>query len=238
MKLHAIHHLYQQRLAQSTRPFKARGANVDRCTYCMVVRRLCICEEKVTHVTNAAFLLVMYDDEVLKPSNTGRLIADTVQDTFAYIWSRTEPSKEMLDLVNDPKWQPFVVFPAQYAEPERVAREPLTEEGKRPLFILIDGTWQEAKKIFRKSPWLDNFPVLSIKAEALSRYGVREANGESQLATAEVAAKVLALNGDTIASQSLDAWFDVFREHYLTGKKQRQLPIPGALDKYREVVKK
>ncbi|KKD58218.1 cytoplasmic protein [Grimontia sp. AD028] len=238
MKLHAVHHLYQQRLAQSTRPFKARGANVERCPQCMVVSRLCICEEKVSYPTNAAFLLVMYDDEVLKPSNTGRLIADTVEDTFAYIWSRTEPNKEMLDLVNDPKWQPYIVFPAQYAQPERVHAEPVISEGKRPLFIMIDGTWQEAKKIFRKSPWMARFPVLSIKAEALSRYGVREASGESQLATAEVAAKVLALNGDRLAGESLDAWFDVFREHYLTGKKQRQLPVPGALDKYREVVQR
>ncbi|CZF86123.1 tRNA-uridine aminocarboxypropyltransferase [Grimontia marina] len=238
MKLHALHHLYQQRLSRSTRPFKARGANVDRCTHCMVVRRLCICEEKVTHRTHAAFLLVMYDDEVLKPSNTGRLIADSVEETYAFIWSRTEPNKEMLALVNDPKWQPYIVFPAQYAELERVRTEPVSEKGKRPLFILIDGTWQEAKKIFRKSPWMHNFPVLSIQAESLSRYGVREASGESQLATAEVAAKVLALNGDKLAAESLDAWFDVFREHYLTGKKQRQLPVPGALDTYREVVKR
>lgn len=144
----------------------------------------------------------------------------------------------MLALVQDPKWQPFVVFPAQYAEKERVVSSVNVVEGKRPLFIMIDGTWQEAKKIFRKSPWMADVPVLSIKTSEGSRYGVREAAGESQLATAEVAAKVLSLAGDNHASQCLDALFDVFREHYITGKKQKTLPIPGALAHYREIVKR
>ncbi|MEZ8145846.1 DTW domain-containing protein [Enterovibrio norvegicus] len=236
MKLHAIHRLYDERLAQSTKPFRARGASVERCRHCMVNAHLCICAHNVRRASHAGFLLVMYDDEVLKPSNTGRLIADAVEDTYAYIWSRTSPNEEMLALIKDPMWQPFVIFPEQYSTPERVVNIPVVSQGKRPLFILIDGTWSEAKKIFRKSPWMDSLPVLSIKADDASRYKMREACGEGQLATAEVAAKVLALAGDLKAADCLDAWFDVFKEHYLTGKKQRQLPIPGALDRYKDVV--
>lgn len=232
MALHAVHRLYQQRLAQSTRPFRARGASVERCPQCMVVTHLCICHARNTLPTQAGFLLVMYDDEVLKPSNTGRLIADVVKDTYAYIWSRTEPNEEMLALLNDPQWFPIVTFPAQYAAPERVVSSPSVPEGKRPLFVMIDGTWSEAKKIFRKSPWLNAFPVLGFTIEQQSRYQVREASGENQLATAEVAAKVLSLNNETGAGMQLDAWFDVFREHYITGKKQRKLPEDGALSRY------
>ncbi|MFD2176564.1 tRNA-uridine aminocarboxypropyltransferase [Veronia pacifica] len=235
MQIHAIHKLYQYRLSKATKPFRARGANVDRCKFCLIARHLCICDEKVTLDTNAAFMLVMYDDEVLKPSNTGRLIADTVKDTSGFIWSRTEPDPKMLEILNHPDWQPYVVFPSQYAEPERVVSAPKTEQGKRPLFILIDGTWQEAKKIFRKSQWLAHFPVLSIQSSDVSRYKVRTANGENQLATAEVAARVLDLNGESKASTCLDAWFDVFREHYLAGKRQKPLPVQGALSSFRRL---
>ncbi len=233
MKYHAIHRLYDERLTQSTRPFLARGANVDRCKFCMLVRRLCICAERVASKTQAAFLLVMYDDEVLKPSNTGRLIADKVEDTYAYIWSRTAPNPKMLALIAEEQWQPFVVFPAQYAEPERVISQPIMTKGKRPLFILIDGTWQEAKKIFRKSPWLANFPVLSISPTSFSQYQVREAKGKDQLATAEVAAIVLALAQEHDAAEGLTLWFDVFREHYLIGKRQKQLPENNAMRRYK-----
>ena len=45
--------------------------------------------------------------------------------------------------------------------------------GRRPLFILLDGTWADARKAFRKSPFLDRFPVLSLAPERLSRYRLR-----------------------------------------------------------------
>ncbi len=62
----------------------------------MLRTHLCICKHRPLATSNAAFLLVMFDDEILKPSNTYRLIADIFEDTFAYIWSRTEPNSEML----------------------------------------------------------------------------------------------------------------------------------------------
>ncbi|MBO2029052.1 DTW domain-containing protein [Klebsiella pneumoniae] len=64
-------------------------------------------------------LLVMFDTEPMKPSNTGRLIADILPDTEAFQWSRTEPPQALLDLVAHPDYQPMVVFPASYAGPDR-----------------------------------------------------------------------------------------------------------------------
>ncbi|WP_064604635.1 tRNA-uridine aminocarboxypropyltransferase [Photobacterium sp. J15] len=229
MRIHAVHNLYEERLARSTRPFRARGCKVERCSYCMLREHLCICSEKPVIKSDAAFLLVMYDDEILKPSNTGRLIADLFEDTFAYIWSRTEPNQEMLDLLNDPQWQPYVVFPAEYAEPERVAEKVEINTGKRPLFIMLDGSWAEAKKMFRKSPYLNQFPVLSINPEKPSRYKVREASKENQLGTAEVAARIIDLYGEQRNADVLDLWFDVFRENYIAGKMNRMLPEESAI---------
>lgn len=89
----------------------------------------------------AGMCLVMHDIEALKPTNTGWLIADTVADTFAFGWSRTEVDPRLLELLADPQWQPYLVFPGEYVAAERVVNEvaPLVE-GKRPLFILLDAT--------------------------------------------------------------------------------------------------
>ncbi|MHA6605479.1 tRNA-uridine aminocarboxypropyltransferase [Photobacterium damselae] len=229
MRIHAVHTLYEERLARSTRPFRARGCKVERCRQCMLRPHLCICEHRPTVNSNAAFLLVMYDTEVLKPSNTGRLIADLFEDTFAYIWSRTEENTEMMALLNDPQWQPYVVFPAEYAEPERVAEKVELAQGKRPLFIMLDGSWAEAKKMFRKSPYLAQFPVLSIDPEQPSRYKVREASKDNQLGTAEVAAKIIEQFGEIRNAEVLDLWFDVFRDHYIAGKMNRELADDTAM---------
>lgn len=228
MRIHAIHTLYDHRLSQSTRPFLARGGNISRCMHCMLLPYLCICSIKQTVTSQSAFLLLMYDDEILKPSNTGRLIADLIPDTHAYIWSRTEPNADMLALLADPTWQPFVIFPAEYATTDRaLISSPVVsylKEGKRPLFILLDGTWAQAKKMFRKSPYLDNFPVLSFEPEKVSEYLVRKASKEYQLATAEVASLVLESVGETNNAHLLALLFATFRENYLIGKSQQQLP--------------
>ena len=226
MRIHAVHKLYDHRLSQSTRPFLARGGSIPRCKHCMLLPYLCICSIKKTVETHSAFLLLMYDDEILKPSNTGRLIADLVPDTFAYIWSRTEPNKNMLALVTDPKWQPIVIFPEEYAQAERVLTQAQTIQlanNKRPLFILLDGTWAQAKKMFRKSPYLDNLPVLSFSPEKLSQYLVRKATKDNQLATAEVASLVLASIGEQANADLLALFFSTFKENYLLGKSRQQL---------------
>ena len=226
---HAVQRLYQERMQRVTRPYLARGANVERCKLCMINAHLCICAHRPSIQSEAAFMLVMYDDEVLKPSNTGRLIADVASDCYAYIWSRTEPEQAMLDVINHPSYQAFVVFPGEYASPERVITQPDVQAGKIPLFILLDASWSQARKMFKKSPWLDRLPVLSFAPELVSRYLIRKSVQDHQLATAEVAALVYESLGQAENAQIMNAWFDVFKEHYLTGKMQRQLPEQGAV---------
>jgi len=238
MRIHALHKLYQQRLSQCTRPFLARGGRIERCTNCMLLPHLCICELKKTVSTNSAFLLLMYDDEILKPSNTGRLIADLIPDTYAFIWSRTQPDAQLLTLLNNPQWQPIIIFPSEYTTPDRViSTYQKPENNKRPLFILFDGSWAQAKKMFRKSPYLNSFPVLSFSPETISRYLVRKAVKDNQLATAEVAGRALDFIGETDNARVMDLLFETFKENYLLGKERKQLPEDAAQYRLAELLK-
>lgn len=171
--------------------------------------------------------LLMADIEPLKPSNTGWLVADVVTDTFAFSWSRTEVAPQLLALLADPQWQPYVVFPGEFVEPSRVVHDlhksTQAMSSKRPLFILLDGTWSEARKMFRKSPYLDAFPVLSLAPEQISHYQLRRSHREDHFCTSEVAALCLALAVEVHAAQILEAYLDVFSEHYMRAKQQ--LPI-------------
>lgn len=214
---HTVHLLFEQRLARSTRPFLARGGRVVRCPQCRLSVAHCTCSLRPPQLASkAAFVLLMHDDEVLKPSNSGRLIADLLTDTYAFIWSRTSVEPALLALLDDPRWYPLVVFPSQYATPPRRCLDalPPLAPGQRPLFILLDGSWREACKIFRKSPYLDRFPVISITPEQRSRYQVRSASHDHQLATAEVAAQLLAVAGEVHNARILDCWFDLFTYRY------------------------
>ena len=228
-KPQAVSRLRADRLARSSKPFLARGGpRGERCAGCRLVTSHCICALRPTVAARAGICLIMADIEPLKPSNTGWLIADVVPDTFAFGWARTVVDPALLALLADPQWQPVVVFPGEFVQPQRVvtsvqiAQAENGQPNKRPLFVLLDATWPEARKMFRKSPYLDKFPVLSLQPDQLSRYRLRRSNRDDHFCTSEVAALCMELAGETTASQILEAYLDVFTHHYLQAK--RQLP--------------
>ena len=233
---HAVSRLRAERLSRSTRPFLARGGpSGERCEGCRLRPSHCLCALRPQVPTQAGVCLLMHDAEPLKPSNTGWLIADVVPDTFAFGWSRTEVDPQITALLADPQWQPYVVFPREFVhEPGRAvqslneASAPL-QPGKRPLFILLDATWSEARKMFRKSPYLDALPVLSLTPAQLSRYRLRRSTRGEHLCTAEVAAMCLELAGDLRAGEALDDYLDVFSQHYLAAKRRLPLDLNDAL---------
>lgn len=216
--------LRAQQISESRREFNARGGKMDRCEQCLIAKHYCICEGAEYASCSAAVCLLMYHNESFKPSNTGRLIAEIVPDNHAFRWDRTSPDPALLALLNNDKYQPFVIFPAEDVETDRVVTQVETHAGKQPLFIFLDGTWREAKKMIRKSPYLDNLPVLSITAEKLSDYRLRVAPHAHQLGTAEVAIMVLALAGEVDASTKLEQHFIKFRDAYLLGKRNKGRP--------------
>lgn len=232
---HAVSRLRTARLARSAKPFLARGGmKGPRCPGCRIAPSHCICALRPAVTTRAGVCLLMADIEALKPSNTGWLIADVVADTFAFGWARTETDPTLLALLADPQWQPYVVFPGEFVAAQRVVHTLLAPRSddslsvdvspappaKRPLFVLLDATWPEARKMFRKSPYLDHLPVLSLQPEQVSRYLLRRSRRDDHFCTSEVASLCLALAGEQQAAQVLDAYLDVFTHHYLQAKHQ------------------
>ncbi len=239
---HAVALLRAERLARAVKPFRARGGPAERCPVCRVMPSHCLCALRPNVLTHAGMCLLMADIEPLKPSNTGWLIADVVADTFAFGWARTAVDPRLLALLADPQWQPYVVFPGEYVTPERVVTALLPLENvkpngpdsaprdphhplKRPLFVLLDATWSEAGKMFRKSPYLNHLPVLSLHPDQVSNYRLRRSSRSDHFCTSEVAALCLALAGEPHAAQVLEAYLEVFTKHYLQAKNQQPVDV-------------
>ncbi|NOI65471.1 tRNA-uridine aminocarboxypropyltransferase [Vibrio sp. 99-8-1] len=223
MRIHAVNKLIEQRLNNATKPFNARGSKVDRCVYCRVDKQYCICEFQPNIDSKVAVILLMSDSEVLKPSNTGRLIADVVKNTSVFQWNRTEPDRKLLEMLANTEYSPMVVFPEEYVDDkQRVIHQcqqaHSEQQDKTTLLIFIDSSWREARKIFRKSPYLHALPVLSFQPESVSQYLMRKAEKDNQLSTAEVATLALSSAGEHHAADVLQQWFTVFRESYLISK--------------------
>ena len=224
----AFHRLRQACLARSTRPFLARGKSVRRCSACLLAEPVCICAWAAARHSAVDFVLLLHRDEVFKPTNTGRLIADILPaNTLAFEWSRTEPAAELLALLADPERYPAIVFPAEEGGDRQVHTAVPDLHGKRLTLILLDGTWRQASRMFRSSTWLAGIPALTFTEPQVGRYTVRKKIRDGQLATAEAAAELLRLCGEDANGEALEDYFMVFNEHYLatrSGQPVAHLP--------------
>ncbi len=161
------------------REFKARGSFVERCPGCNLPQLNCLCPYAVGAESEARVWLLTHSMEHLKPTNTGRLIRDVLPDTEVFTWYRTAPDERLLALLEDERFTPFVVFPDDQPDyAERVVGIDAVAEakaaGRIPVYLLLDGTWRQARRIFRKSPYLDALPVLPLRTERLTRYRLRK----------------------------------------------------------------
>jgi DTW domain-containing protein YfiP len=153
---HAVARLRATRLAASAKPFVARGSGPGRCPGCRLAASHCVCALRPSLPVNAGVCLIMGDIEALKPSNTGWLVADVVPDTFAFGWARTAVDPALPALLADPQWQPWLVFPAEYAEARRVVTQlPAPEAsaacGRRPLFVCSTAPGRKRARCFARA---------------------------------------------------------------------------------------
>lgn len=212
------------------REFKARGAFVTRCEGCNLPELNCLCPYQVKAESQVQVWLITHPLEHHKPTNTGRLIGDVLAPTRVFTWYRTTPDPELLDLLADERFAPFVVFPDD--QPDYAHRVVSIEAVRSaavtriPVLILLDGTWRQARRIFRKSPYLENLPVLPLHTERLTRYRLRKPASPAHLCTAEVAAELLRQAGEGSAADILDDYFDVFNESYAASRGYEKIGEP------------
>ncbi|MGM0536298.1 MAG: tRNA-uridine aminocarboxypropyltransferase [Pseudomonadota bacterium] len=214
------------------RAFKARGSFVTRCEGCNLPVLNCLCPYRVSATSDAKVWLLTHPLEFHKPTNTGRLIGDILPDTEVFTWYRTAPDPRLLALLEDRRYAPCVIFPddqPDYAD-RVVGMEHVTAnqaDGRIPVFIILDGTWRQARRIFRKSPYLDRLPVLPLSTERLTRYRLRKPASAAHLCTAEVAIELLRQAGDAEAAEVLDDYFDVFNASYAASRRHEKLETPS-----------
>lgn len=218
---HSFHDLRQQRLLTATRPFKARGHSLIRCPSCLVGQDNCICHARSLHTAPVDFVLLMHRDEILKPTNTGRLIADILpQNTFAFCWERQEPPAALALLLNDKQRVCVLVFPGENSQPiNKLMTQSLCGQ-QRLTLILLDGTWKQARKMYNRSDWLQHLACVSCQAIE-GHYRLRQAAHQGCLSTAEAAISLLQELEVTPAAEQLQTYFSLFNQRYLATRGLR-----------------
>lgn len=147
------------------------------------------------------FILLTHSREVSKSSNTGRLVQQVVAHTQTIIWQRTQPDIHLLKLISAGKTA--LLYP--------------TEELSTAVticdfenFILIDSTWQEARKIYNRSPYLQNLPKIQLTSKLPSKYSLRRNQIKGGMCTAECSIELLRQVQNFDLANELECVFQAF----------------------------
>ncbi len=180
----------------------------------------CICDQTPQVDSSIELVLLTHENEHSRETNTGKLLNQTLENCHVYTWQRKEPPIELLKKIAQPKLQAFVLFPSETSQScqQIIKSLPASQEHIQPLFIMLDGTWQEAKKMLNKSPWLKSLPAIHLQTTHDSLYTLRRNQEAGHLCTCEVGIQLLReLNQDQQADQ-IEQYFEQYLQVYKADK--------------------
>ena len=110
----------------------------------------------------------------------------------------------------------YVLFPTENKELEH-RKVTVGRTDKIPAFIIIDGTWKEARKIFHKCEFLKSLPIVSLEPDFASTYDLRRGAAEGNLCTIEAVIEILIMNGELLIARTIEDYYNLFLKSYKAG---------------------
>lgn len=150
--------------------------------------------------------LLTHATELDKTSNTGQLVLSAFAQQRAancqrIIWQRKQPDAELLLRIN--AMPSALLYPAPNGQAPILLQEPR----HTPLpehIILLDATWQQARKMYNHSPYLHALAHIELKPDEPSQYRLRRNQQEYGLCTSECVAALLRRANHTALAEQLD----------------------------------
>lgn len=178
------------------------------------LRYQCICDHCPKLDSTAQIALLTHPNEAKRATNTGKLLTHSLPHCQVHIWDRVTPPANLIKQISE---QPsYLLFPSEDAiEVSEFQASINTSANKSaPLFIILDGTWQEAKKMLNKSPWLQTLPKVVLLSEQTSNYRLRRNQEKGNLCTCEVGINLLQQLNPQQDFSSLQQYFELFLNVY------------------------
>lgn len=187
------------------------------------------------HSLNALkFILLTHLNEINRiRTNTGQVLALSLpkEECIKVVWGG-KSENSMVESIIKHIDSPVLVWP----EASRKLANYSLQHSELSTYIILDGTWQEAKKIFRKGPEiLRVIPRISIQEQHPSIYTLRkdfgfrrkfsnnEQSSSSLLCTAEVGASILNNLGFVSQGNNILAHLEMLQLAYKNSGEQRNL---------------
>ena len=172
-------------------PKKSKKENIPTCGVCGLWDQFCVCEILPRKTSRIEFLLIQHSSELLRQSNTGRLVEKMIEPCEIIPWGSPDVpfSPESLKkpgtryLVLYPRSDTRLLEPADLQSPG----------GGKTSLVLLDATWAQAKSMSRRIGELQDFPFVSLPQGEAPRWKLRRSPGPGYCCTLEAVIRTLAI---------------------------------------------
>lgn len=168
------------------------------CEKCSRPTRVCWC----SHVPNpplklkrTKIIVLQHPNEVKRAIRTAKMLEEGLEDCSIYVRrkilsldikdSLSDEEKELRTWLKHPK--AYVLYP-QY---KAVTPEDLAKTSETIVLIVLDGTWNEAQKMYAWSPPLQKLPKIRLNLDIKSQFVVKTQPNDKCLSTVECVAHAL-----------------------------------------------
>jgi tRNA-uridine aminocarboxypropyltransferase len=178
-------------------PVGAAPPAEPRCARCLLLERVCLCPAIPTLPTRTRIVIVRHHLERWRSSNSGRLAHLALPNSEIVEHGGRGGIAALPPL--DGAW---LLFPE--GEPAGAAPDPPPRQ-----LIVLDATWGQARRMYRKLAALRGLPVLRLPDAPMPAARMRESPGPGRVSTIEAIARALrVIEGDALA-KPLETLFSV-----------------------------
>ena len=178
-----------------------------RCPRCDKPTGLCVCDRVVPLAVRTRVLVLQHPDEPDEVLGTARLLALALGDAVRIVSGVTWRSLDAAlgESAANADWAvlwrgqlPRPLTPAEDAAPVlALDRNGDSRVGTWAGFVVLDGTWAQARSLWWQNPWLLRLGRVLLRPTEPSIYGrVRREPRREAVSTLEAVAEALAANGE------------------------------------------
>jgi DTW domain-containing protein YfiP len=162
-------------------------------------------------------LILQHPRESEVPIGTARIAELMLPNSERHVGVELADTPRVRELLSDPDRPAVLLYPGAGAE-DIVARPP---PGPVTL-VVIDGTWWQAQKLFKKNPALAGLPRYALAPASPSRYRIRREPEAHCVSTIEAIALALGALEQNDDARALLKPFDAMVEHQLRFATERR----------------
>jgi DTW domain-containing protein len=174
----------------------------NRCDACMLKQHICVCaklSELITVSSTVDVAILMNHREQYRASNTAKIIHQ-VLGARIYIDGVDRDMEDLVLLIEERKSNAVVLFPSEDSSTWPTVNE--QTKGKKPLVIVLDGTWRQARRLNKKIP--ECISRVKITPQTLSQFLCRRQTQADRVCTVEALALLMTETGDVSTAERLE----------------------------------